>query len=70
MPTNNVRCSECGEHVHHKRAALGYRLCLDCGEQASRKIKRCVVPAYNKGAYQLVTNYTDLKYINPKRQPD
>jgi ribosomal protein L37AE/L43A len=64
-----VSCRECGEPVHPKRAALGYGLCLDCGEEAARRTPRCVVPMH-KSNYVLVTNYSELKYINPKRQPD
>jgi hypothetical protein len=37
--------------------ALGYRLCLWCGEEAARNDRAswCVVQAYGKGPYQFVT---------------
>jgi hypothetical protein len=50
-------CSHCGEPVNPKRAALGYRTCLPCGEQDARAERAgwCVVQEYGKGAYQYVT---------------
>ncbi len=33
-------CPECGGYVDHRRVKLGYRLCLDCGDIAARKVKR------------------------------
>lgn len=29
-------CPQCGDDVHAERWALGYRLCLWCGEEAAR----------------------------------
>ena len=53
-------CIECGEEYNPKRAALGYKTCLDCGQgNAEREIlrkSRCVAPAYNKGAYMYVSS--------------
>ena len=45
-------CTECGEDYSAKRKALGYDTCLDCGED-----KRIfpTAPAFNKGAYTIVT---------------
>ena len=31
-------CS-CGEEIHEKRYALGYRLCLWCGEEAAHQAR-------------------------------
>jgi ribosomal protein L37AE/L43A len=59
-------CIICGGEVAHERWALGYKTCLPCGEIASRKIKRCVVPM-NKVAYMMVTDLETLKQLNPKR---
>lgn len=56
----------CGEPIPAKRAALGYRLCLACGEEASRRTPRCIVPMH-KSNYVLVTNPTELRWLNPKR---
>ncbi len=34
-------CPECGDEVNPRRVAIGYRLCLECGEEAARhKIAR------------------------------
>ena len=45
-------CIECGEIFSQKRRNLGYRTCLDCG---SPEQVFTVAPAYNKGAYQVIT---------------
>jgi len=53
-------CIECGEEYNPKRAELGYKTCLDCGQgNAEREIlrkSRCIAPAYNKGAYMYVSS--------------
>ena len=60
-------CVECGEEYNPKRAALGYRVCLDCGEVSAKKIARyrskCSAPAFNKGAYQPVMSKDDAKWV-------
>ena len=47
-----VGCEKCGEEIDPRRADLGYRTCIKCGSPVTRFT---VAPAYNKGAYQLVT---------------
>jgi hypothetical protein len=42
----------CGENYNIERHELGYPTCLSCG---SKKNTYTVAPAYNKGAYQLIT---------------
>ena len=73
--TNNedVRylCVVCGTHIDHRRAALGYKLCLWCGEDAAKaeskqKASMVQIP-YSKGAYQYIYNPADLIGTNPKR---
>ena len=64
-------CVVCGTHVDHRRAALGYKLCLWCGEDAAKaeskqKASMVQIP-YNKGAYQYIYNPADLIGTNPKR---
>ena len=56
----------CGEEIAPARRAIGYKTCLDCGEEASKQVKHCLVPM-NKVAYMLVTNMETLKQLNPKR---
>lgn len=45
-------CKVCGEDFSEKRYALGYRTCLEHSEPMKQFT---VAPAYNKGAYQLIT---------------
>lgn len=58
---------ECGGEIHPQRFALGYRVCLKCGEaKAKDRFKGyCVVPMH-KSNYMLITNHNDLKGINNK----
>jgi hypothetical protein len=51
-------CVECGDEIDPpQRAALGYRVCLFCGEDAARAERRSwtVVQEYQKGGYMFVT---------------
>lgn len=52
-----MSCTHCGGDVHAQRWALGYRLCLHCGQDAaiSDRASWCVVQTYGKGPYMLVT---------------
>jgi hypothetical protein len=36
-----------------------------CGDLEARKVVRCIAPL-NKSNYVLVSNYTELKQLNPK----
>jgi hypothetical protein len=36
-----------------------------CGDLEARKVRHCVAPL-NKSNYVLVSNFTDLKQLNPK----
>ncbi len=67
MVSINAFCVECGDEFNPKRKALGYKLCLECGEQvASAQAKRkamCTAPAYNKGAYMYITNHSMAKEV-------
>lgn len=63
-------CPECGGFVHPKRIALGYFLCLKCGEAKAISARRTwTVAPMNKSNYILVTNKDVLKQLNPKRTP-
>jgi len=64
-------CRTCGDDVHIERWALGYRVCLFCGEEAARDERSswCIVQEYTKGNYQFVTATsapTTLKQTNQK----
>jgi len=56
----------CGEEYPLARHALGYRTCLLCGDKQAREVKHIVMPAYSKGAYQLISR-DDVANTNPKR---
>ena len=53
-----IECVRCEEEVNPRRAALGYKTCLDCGavdaNREARQKARRIAPAFNKGAYQYV----------------
>ena len=55
----------CGETVNERRWALGFRLCLQCGEQRAREHKFTIVPMH-KSNYIPVFNRQDLVGINSK----
>ena len=64
-------CTECGDDIDPRRVAIGYRLCLWCGEEAATTERRgwTVVQEYTKGTYQFITPssaHTTLKQTNPK----
>lgn len=59
-------CTSCAmEQVDPRRVALGYTVCLTCGEQVARERKHCVVPMH-KSNYMVVTDRSDLVAINNK----
>ena len=59
-------CAECGVAYATARHALGYRTCTQCGDKQARQQRFTVMPAYSKGAYQLVSPQ-DVAHTNPKR---
>ena len=59
-------CTKCGDDIAPARVALGYHLCLSCGDAAARQVRHCVVPL-NKSNYTLITNRAELAWLNPKR---
>lgn len=65
------QCVECGDDVEVRRAELGYKVCLFCGEEQARTERKswCIVQEYGKGNYQLITParaLTALKETNQK----
>lgn len=50
-------CECCGDDVHSERWALGYRVCLPCGELQAQEARESwtVVQEYGKGGYMFVT---------------
>jgi hypothetical protein len=67
----NNECPQCGDDIDPRRALLGYRLCLWCGEEAARTERKSwtVIQEYGKGGYMFVTPTsapTTLKQTNQK----
>ena len=61
-----IEC-DCGNEISKARFALGYRVCLVCGEAQAKKRKFTVAIPYGKGAYQLIHNPADLFNTNQKQ---
>ena len=60
-------CVECFDEYSIKRKELGYNTCLECGaananKEAHRR-RKCVAPAFNKGAYQYVGSVEVAKTV-------
>ena len=59
-------CLLCGDTFKWARYQLGYRLCLDCGDDAAHKVKHTIAPL-NKSNYVYISDMQMLKQLNPKR---
>lgn len=60
-------CRICGDDVRPQRWALGYRVCLLCGEEAARQERTSwTVAPMHKSNYMLLTSKEDLLGINNK----
>jgi len=60
-----MRCHKCDDKVAKKRWDLGYKLCLDCGDEVANRVVRCIAPLH-KSNYMMITNREDLKGLNNK----
>jgi hypothetical protein len=63
-------CYKCGDEYPDKRLSIGYHTCLSCGDkeastEANRR-RKCVAPAFNKGAYMYVSDTRDAFYAGKK----
>ena len=63
--THKAECRVCGDYYPTARWALGYKMCLPCGESESKRVVRTIVPMH-KSNYMMVTDMADLKGINNK----
>lgn len=63
MSNNYCRC---GQLISQGRINLGYFVCLSCGDNVARQVKRTVVPMH-KSNYTLITNRDELVNINSKQ---
>jgi hypothetical protein len=59
-------CRNCGETIPKGRADLGYRLCLEHGDEVAKN-RRFTIAPLNKSNYVCITDITMLKQLNPKR---
>jgi len=64
-------CVECGDDIDPRRVAIGYRVCLWCGEEAATNARKgwTVVQDCPKSNYRYITPasvHTTLKQTNPK----
>ena len=57
---------DCGEEIDARRIAIGYFVCLRCGDKQAKQRKFTVAPI-NKSNYTLITDRELLKQLNPKR---
>ena len=63
----SAECQSCGELFPLKRRALGYNVCLNCGDLVAveQRASWCTVPLPKQG-YTLVTRKGDLLHLNQK----
>ncbi len=62
-----MNCIHCDDDIDPRRVALGYRVCLLCGEEAAREERKgWTIAPLHKSNYMLWTNKEDLKGINNK----
>jgi ribosomal protein L37AE/L43A len=66
MKNTRTFCRMCGDVVAHKRSALGYKLCLLCGDEMAHQ-RKFTIACNNKQGYELITDLSMLKQLNPKR---
>ena len=52
MKKHQTTCCNCGDKIAPRRAELGYRLCLPCGEEHARaeRTSWCVLTPHKQGA--------------------
>jgi hypothetical protein len=62
-----MNCIHCDDDIDPRRAALGYKLCLFCGEEAAREERKgwTIVPMH-KSNYVLLVDRKDLPGIGNK----
>jgi len=64
--TYEPQCKLCGCGYAAERLAIGYAICMPCGDDLATKVVRTVAPMH-KSNYMMVTDMTILKQLNPKR---
>jgi predicted amidophosphoribosyltransferase len=59
-------CFVCGDDYENERKVLGYSVCLMCGDELAHE-RKFTVACSNKQGYELITDISFLKQLNPKR---
>lgn len=63
--TFTPQCKLCGNTYNAERFAIGYAICLSCGDELANKVVRTVAPMH-KSNYVLITDRADLVGLNNK----
>jgi ribosomal protein L37AE/L43A len=63
--TFTPQCKLCGITYAAERLAIGYAICMPCGDDLASKVVRTVAPMH-KSNYMMITNMEDLKGLNNK----
>ena len=63
--TFEPQCKLCGDVYDSGRLAIGYAICMSCGDDLASKVVRTVAPMH-KSNYMLITNRADLVGLNNK----
>jgi ribosomal protein L37AE/L43A len=63
--TFTPQCKLCGNTYAAERLAIGYAICMPCGDDLASKVVRTVAPMH-KSNYMMITNMEDLKGLNNK----
>jgi ribosomal protein L37AE/L43A len=63
--TFTPQCKLCGMTYAAERLAIGYAICMPCGDDLATKVVRTVAPMH-KSNYMMITNMEDLKGLNNK----
>jgi ribosomal protein L37AE/L43A len=63
--TFSPKCKLCGNTYDAERLAIGYAICMPCGDDLASKVVRTVAPMH-KSNYMLITDRADLKGLNNK----
>ena len=64
--TFSPQCKLCGNTYAAERLAIGYAICMPCGDDLATKVVRTIAPL-NKSNYICITDMAMLKQLNPKR---
>jgi|TARA_R110002126_G_scaffold15170_2_gene62433 ribosomal protein L37E len=63
-----IECRSCGDEYSYERWAIGYKVCLPCGDAQARDARKSwTIAPMNKSNYMLFTDLELLKQLNPKR---